>query len=113
MELNQTSDSATRNAPKKIARFTGSRRRNSSSASASASKLMRMGIVLKSRQRGANGDGQLRSDVIHLHRLLARQGQLQEAGRVPRLAFQQQFRMEHLQDHFRARRRAAQINLGK
>src|SRR5665213_278006 len=96
IELNQTSESATRNAPIKIARFTGSRRRKSSSANASANKLIRMGIKLKGRQRGANGHRQLRSDVIHFHRLLSRQRQLQEARRVPRLALHQQFRVEHL-----------------
>src|ERR1039457_2910582 len=104
MELNHTSDSTTKKTPMKMARFTGSRRRKSSAASASANKLMRMGIGLKGRQRGADGDRQLRADVFHFHRLLAGQRQLQKAGRVPGLAFEHQFRMEHLQNHFRSRR---------
>jgi len=54
------------------------------------------GHSLKSRQGGANGHGQLQSDMFYFDRLLARQSQLQEAGGIPSFAVQQQFRMKHL-----------------
>ena len=74
-----------------IARLTGSRRRISSSACDSANKLMRIGMRLKSGQRGPQGDRELRRDMFHFAHLLRRQRDLQEIQRVPRLAVHHQF----------------------
>src|ERR1700744_6140921 len=94
MELNHTSERAIRKALRKIDRFTGSRRRESSSERASANKLILMDISLKSGEGGADGDGQLRSDMVHFHGLLSGECELQEAGGVPGFAVDEQFRVE-------------------
>src|SRR6185369_10724476 len=61
---------ATQATPKMMARLTGSLRRNSSAAWASASRLMRMGMVLQGSHGCADGDSELRGDGIQFRGLL-------------------------------------------
>src|SRR5262249_10512558 len=61
---------------------------------------------------GADGYGQLGTDMFDIRRLLRRQGGLQEADRVPQLAFDHQLVLQGADDELGASRAAANEDVG-
>src|SRR6266446_1495965 len=98
--------------PTQMARLTGSRRRISSDACDSASRLMCIGIESKSGQRCAHSDRELRRYMVNFSSLLRRQCDLQKIERIPRPALDHQFGLQGLNDKFSTGRAAADIHLG-